>query len=102
MDQRQGALNLLQVADLDGEAHVGPALFRLGIDADDVDLLAGEHVRDIAQQALAVVGVDHDVGGEDAGGLAAPVGPMTLFGMERRQVGEIGTVGAVDRHTCRG
>lgn len=42
VDEGQRFLHLLQVGDFDGEAHVRLALLGLGVDADDIELFAGE------------------------------------------------------------
>jgi hypothetical protein len=57
-DQLQRPLQLRHAAHLDGEAHAGVALLRLGVHRRDVDLLAREHLGDVAQQALAVLRLD--------------------------------------------
>jgi hypothetical protein len=62
----RASVELRHAADLGGEAHVRVALPRLRVDRDDVDFLARENVRHVAQQTLPVVGVDHDVHGKDA------------------------------------
>ena len=60
------AIQLLQVRTLHGEGHVRLLLFRLRIDGDDVDPFAGEDIRNVAQQTLAIVRIDHDVDWEGA------------------------------------
>ena len=94
----QRALELRHVADLGGEAHVGAALLGLRADRDDIDLLAQEHVRDIAQQALPVVGVNHDVHREDLARLLPPGRIDHPLGVHGLHVGEVRAVGAVDRN----
>src|SRR5690554_3217845 len=72
-DAIHGAGHLADVADLDGQRHAGAMIGAVGAgaDADDVDLLVGEHRRDVAQQALAVQRLDLDV--DRVAGVAAVV-----------------------------
>src|SRR3990167_9233651 len=49
-----GAGHLARVEHLDREGHPGNATHRLRLHSDDVHLFTGEHVGDVAQQALAV------------------------------------------------
>src|SRR5512139_1629850 len=92
LQARQQPRQLLQFLHTHGELHVGILAAALGVDAQHVELVLGDDVRDVAQQALAVEGLQLDIHFECSAGIEHP-----FRRHHARRVGapERGAVGAV-------
>ncbi len=79
----QRALQLGDALDLERERHPRLVLAGHGVDGDDVDLLAREQLRQVAQQPLPVARLDQDVDREHLLARRAPVGVDQALGFAR-------------------
>src|SRR6185437_16934200 len=95
--QQQRALQLREILHFERERHPSLVLPRLRVDGGDVDLLARQQFRDVAQQTLPVAGLDDDVDGEDLLARRTPRRLDQQLRLARADAADIRTARTVDR-----
>ncbi len=96
LDATDHRIEVRRVAELEVEAHLGDAVGAgHRVAAHDVDVVVGEHARDVAQQAGPVEALDLDGGHEHRGDVGVPLDVDEAVGLpdgERLGVGAVGPV----------
>ena len=80
----QRALQLRNALDLEREGHTRLMLARLRVHRRDVDLLARQELRDVAQQSLPIARLDDDVDREQLIARRTPVASISRSGSRAR------------------